>query len=52
MLLSHSMGSPFSLYFLHQQTQQWKDAFVKGWITISGITLLQGFFFKTMLQSM
>lgn len=37
MLLSHSMGTPYSLYFLNNQTQDWKDTYLKAWTTISGV---------------
>lgn len=37
MLISHSMGAPYSLYFLKRQTQEWKDKFIRAWITISGV---------------
>lgn len=36
MLISHSMGVPYSLRFLHQQSQEWKDKYIEAWITISG----------------
>ena len=36
MLISHSMGTPYALYFLHRQTQEWKDTFIEAWMTISG----------------
>ena len=36
MLLSHSMGAPYTLYFLERQPQEWKDKYIQAWITISG----------------
>ncbi|XP_054282894.1 phospholipase A2 group XV-like [Macrosteles quadrilineatus] len=35
-LLAHSMGGPMSLYFLHQQSQKWKDQYIRAMITLSG----------------
>ncbi|CAF0928635.1 unnamed protein product [Didymodactylos carnosus] len=35
-LISHSTGGSMTLYFLNQQTQQWKDKYVAGWISLSG----------------
>lgn len=35
-LLSHSMGSPMVLYFLNQQPQEWKDHYIKTWISLAG----------------
>jgi len=40
MLLSHSMGVPYTLRFLHQQTQEWKDKHIVAWTTISGFIRL------------
>ncbi|XP_065676253.1 lysosomal phospholipase A and acyltransferase-like [Hydra vulgaris] len=37
MLISHSMGAPYSLHFLQKQTQSWKDKFIMAWTTISGV---------------
>merc|ERR1711966_564236 len=34
-LISHSMGGLEGLYFLRQQTQEWKDAHILRWIPIS-----------------
>jgi lysophospholipase-3 len=28
-LLSHSMGGPVALYFLHQMKQEWKDKYIR-----------------------
>ena len=36
MLISHSMGAPCTLRFLHKQTQEWKDKYIVAWTTISG----------------
>lgn len=36
MLIAHSMGGPMSLYFLHGQTQDWKDRYIKSLVTLSG----------------
>jgi len=36
LLLSHSMGAPYTHYFLKQQSQQWKDTYIDSWVTISG----------------
>ena len=36
MLLAHSMGTPYSAYFLRNQTKEWKDKYLKAWMTISG----------------
>ena len=34
-LVSHSMGCFHALFFLEQQSQEWKDAYVHAWIPIS-----------------
>lgn len=36
MLIAHSMGGPMSLYFLNQQSQAWKDKYIKRLVTLSG----------------
>lgn len=33
-LLGHSMGNNYILYFLNQQTQHWKDHYIKGFISL------------------
>ncbi|XP_039619774.1 phosphatidylcholine-sterol acyltransferase [Polypterus senegalus] len=33
-LIGHSMGSNYILYFLNQQTQAWKDHYIKGFISL------------------
>lgn len=35
-LISHSMGAPYTLYLLNRLSQEWKDKHIKSWITISG----------------
>ena len=35
-LISHSTGGSMVLFFLSQQSQQWKDRFIKTWISLSG----------------
>jgi len=37
LLLCHSMGSPMMLYFLHRQTQAWKDVYIKSLVTLAGV---------------
>lgn len=33
-LLGHSMGSNYILYFLNQQSQEWKDKYIKSFISL------------------
>ena len=35
-LISHSTGGSMVLFFLSQQSQQWKDRFIQTWISLSG----------------
>jgi len=37
LLTSHSMGTPYTLYFLRNQTQEWKDTYLEAWVSISGV---------------
>lgn len=37
LLVAHSMGSPFMLYFLHKQTQAWKNTHIKALVTLAGV---------------
>ena len=36
MLVSHSMGAPYTVHFLRTVNQAWKDKYIKAWTTISG----------------
>ena len=36
-LVSHSLGSLITLRFLHGRGQAWKDAYVAGWVSASGL---------------
>ena len=36
-LLSHSMGCLYTLWFLNQKTQEWKDKYVARWIPTAGV---------------
>jgi len=36
-LLSHSMGCLYTLWFLNQKPQDWKDSYVEQWIPTSGV---------------
>lgn len=33
----HSMGGPMLLHFLHLQTQEWKDKYIKKAISLNGV---------------
>ena len=36
-LLSHSMGCLYTLWFLTQQPQTWKDKYISRWVPTSGV---------------
>ena len=36
-LLGHSMGNPLALYLLNHMSQQWKDKFIKSFISLAGV---------------
>ncbi|EDO33966.1 predicted protein [Nematostella vectensis] len=36
-LLSHSLGCPYTLVFLNQQSTAWKDKYIKQWVALSGV---------------
>ncbi|KAL9974221.1 hypothetical protein ACROYT_G011236 [Oculina patagonica] len=35
-LLSHSLGCPYTHYFLSKMSQDWKDTHIKVWVTVAG----------------
>lgn len=35
-LIAHSMGGPMTLVFLQQQSQKWKDQYIRAFVTLSG----------------
>lgn len=35
-LITHSLGSTMVLFFLQKQTQEWKDKYIKSFISMSG----------------
>ena len=35
-LLSHSLGCPYTHFFLSKMSQDWKDTHIKVWVTIAG----------------
>lgn len=36
-IVAHSLGCPITLHFLHQQSQAWKDKFIKSFISVGGV---------------
>ena len=36
LLISHSMGSPYTLHFLHKMSSTWKDKYIKAWMSVAG----------------
>ena len=48
MLITHSMGSPYTLHFLHSVSKEWRVKYIKAWTSISGafagsVMAVQGF---------
>ena len=36
-LISHSLGCLYTLWFLNQMTAAWKDTYIKRWVPTSGV---------------
>ncbi|XP_040569905.1 lysosomal phospholipase A and acyltransferase [Lepeophtheirus salmonis] len=36
-IICHSMGCPITLYFFNQQTQEWKDKYIRSFISLAGV---------------
>lgn len=36
-LIAHSMGGPMMLYFLNSQSQDWKDKYIKSFVTLNAV---------------
>ena len=37
LLVTHSMGSIMALYFLNQQSQAWKEKYIRSFVSIAGV---------------